>query len=140
MPDDGWLTAGKKLQFKVILLGILLAASIYTGISLLNGFQYANQLIAKHPIPVVIYTTLLIAAIPFYRKNDELIQQAIHQIGWSGAVLLIPALASFLYYSYNPPLTGVGRITLTFSKMLIWITSGMVITTIFYTQKGHSED
>ena len=140
MPDDGWLTAGKKLQFKVILLGILLAASIYTGISLLNGFQYANQLISQYPIPILLYALALIALIPFYRKNDELIRKIGYQIGWSGAILLVPAFSSWLYYSYNPPATGVGRITLTISKIIVWSTILMVFGSAGILRRSDSED
>lgn len=140
MTDGGWLTTGRKLQLKFIVAGLLIALLAYSTTGLLNGFQYANQLITEYPIPILLYTVALIAFIPFYRKNDELIQQVIHQIGWSGSILLIPAFASFLYYSYNPPTTGIGRITLTFSKMLVWITAGMVVTTVIYTQKPSSED
>jgi hypothetical protein len=139
MAGDGWLTTGRKLQLKIIFYGILLAGLVYTVIGLLNGFQYANQLITEYPIPILIYTVLLIAAIPFYRKNDELIRQIIYQIGWSGSVILIPAISAFLYYSFNPPTTGVGRITLTFSKMLVWITGSIVFGNLVFAKKKLSK-
>lgn len=139
MASDGWLTAGKKLQLKVILVGALIAGLAYTGTGLLNGFQYANHLTAEYPIPILLYTAVLIAAIPFYRKNDELIQQIILQIGWSGTVILIPAISAFLYYNYNPPTTGVGRITFTFSKMLAWITGSIVFGDIVFAKNKLSK-
>lgn len=140
MADDGWLTTGRKLQLKLILYGTLLAGLAYTVIGLLNGFQYATQLITDYPIPIIIYAAILIGFIPFYRKNDELIRQVFYQIGWSGAILLIPAFSSFLYYSFNPPTTGIGRITLTISKILVWVSVGMVMTTLVFTQRNRSED
>jgi len=140
MADGGWLTTGRKLQLKIIFYGLLLAGLAYTVIGLLNGFQYAKQLLIDHPIPVIIYIAILIAVIPFYRKNDELIQQIVYQIGWSGAILLIPAFSAFLYYNFHPPTTGIGRITLTISNILVWITAGMVLSSIVYTQKPTSED
>lgn len=139
MTDGGWLTTGRKLQLKVIFYGILLAGLAYTVIALLNGFQYANQLLTEYPIPILLYVALLIAVIPTYRKNDELIQQVIYQIGWSGATLLIPAFAAFLYYSYNPPTTGVGRITLTISKIIVWATVVMVLGALGFTQRTSSK-
>ena len=140
MADSGWLTTGRKLQLKVIFYGLLLAGLTYTVIGLLNGFQYANQLLIDYPIPIIIYVATLIGFIPFYRKNDELIQQIFYQIGWSGAILLVPAASAFLYYNFNPPETGIGRITLTISKILVWITTGMVMSTLVFTQKPSSSE
>lgn len=141
MADSGWLTTGRKLQLKIIFYGIPLAGLTYTVIGLLNGFQYANQLIGKHPIPILLYTTGLFAlGIPFYRKNDELIKQIVYQVSWSGAILLIPAFSAFLYYNFNPPTTGIGRITLTISNILVWITAGMILTSIVYTRKPSSSE
>jgi len=78
--------------------------------------------------------------LPFYRKNDELITQFIYQIGWSGAILLVPAASTFLYYTFNPPTTGIGQITLTISKILAAGTTVTLLAAILYTQKPSSEN
>ena len=140
MADGGWLTTGRKLQLKVIFYGILLAGLTYTVIGLLNGFQYANHLFITHWTTVLIYTAVLIGFFPTYQNNDELIKQIIYQLGWSGAILLVPAVSSFLYYSFNPPTTGIGRITLTISKILVWITVVMMLGALGYTQKPSSSE
>jgi hypothetical protein len=75
-----------------------MAATLYTGYGLLNGFDMANQYILKQPVPFIILTSLAIAMIPVSGRIEDEVANLIKQLGFSGVIVFSIMLFSIFYY------------------------------------------